>query len=123
MEITKILDIIKEKEKEYNFSDYIENYIDIEELKTITDIDALRDYLNEINEDYQITDTEIIYYASAMDYLKENDNSLTESLEIAHDMGFTLDNLNSEKLASILASQNNRIDYDSFINDVISELE
>lgn len=123
MEAQKILDIIKEKEKEYSFSDYIENYISIDELKKISNTDDLRDYLNKINEDSQITDTEIIYYASAMDYLKENDISLNESLQLAHDYGFTLEKLNSETLASILASENNRIDYDNFVNDVIGELE
>lgn len=123
METQKILDIIKEKEKEYNFSDYIENFIDIEKLKTITDVVELRDYLNEINEDSQITDDEVIYYASAMDYLKENDPSLSESLELAEEYGYKLKDLNSEKLASILKSNNNIADYDEFINDVISELE
>jgi len=123
MEVQKILDIIKEKEKYYNFSDYIVNFIDTERLKEINDTEELREYLQEINEDRQITDDEVIYYASAMDYLKENDPSLNESLELAEEYGYQLKDLNSEKLASILKSNNNIADYDEFINDVISELE
>lgn len=121
--IKKLLDIIKEKEKGYDFSDYISNFIDIEKLETVEDSESLRDYLNEINEDCKITDAEVIYYASAMNYLKENDPSLTNSIELAYDMGFELKNLNSEILASILKSDNNRDDYQDFINEVIEAYE
>ena len=48
---------------------------------------------------------EVIYYSSAIRYLKENDPSLTESLEIATEYGYTTENLNSELLASLHASQ------------------
>ena len=51
---------------------------------------------------------DIIYYASAMKYLTENDTSLRRSLEIAQDFGFEPKNLNSETLASLLASQDRR---------------
>ena len=47
---------------------------------------------------------EIIYYSKAMDYLRENDPSLCESIELAQELGFSLDNLNSEALASLHAS-------------------
>ena len=46
-------------------------------------------------------ETEIIYYNKAMEYLSEHDWSLTESAEIASDLGFELKNINSEMLASI----------------------
>jgi len=49
---------------------------------------------------------EIIYYSKAIEYLKENDPSLRNSLEIASEMCFDLKNLSSETLASLLASQN-----------------
>jgi len=45
--------------------------------------------------------SEIIYYSKAVNYLLENDASLRESLDLANDLGFTLDNLNSETLATI----------------------
>ena len=44
---------------------------------------------------------DIIYYDNAIKYLSENDASLEESLELAHDFGFTLENLSSETLATI----------------------
>ena len=48
---------------------------------------------------------DIIYYNKAMDYLLENDFSLSESIELAVDMGYELKNINSETLASLHASQ------------------
>ena len=45
---------------------------------------------------------EIIYYYRATEYLLENDSSLRESLDLASDMGCTLENLNSEVLATLL---------------------
>jgi len=46
-------------------------------------------------------EAEIIYYSSAMKYLSENDWTLTESLQLAHELGYDLANLNSETLATI----------------------
>jgi len=68
---------------------------------------------------------EVIYYSRAMEYLMENDASLNQSLEIAHELGYTTENLNSELLASLLASQNARIEFaelEDEINDFFSEL-
>jgi len=44
---------------------------------------------------------EIIYYNRAIKYLAENDSSLRESLSLANDLGYTLENLSSETLATI----------------------
>ena len=44
---------------------------------------------------------DIIYYNRAIKYLSENDSSLRESLELANDLGCTLENLSSETLATI----------------------
>ena len=52
-----------------------------------------------------IHENEIIYYAKAMIYLQENDNSLYESLSIASELGYTVENLNSELLATLLYQQ------------------
>ena len=51
---------------------------------------------------------EIIYYYKAMEYLKENDNSLNLSLEIAGELGFDTYSLNSELLATLLYQDNLR---------------
>ena len=64
-------------------------------------------------------DVEIIYYTNAIEYLKENDNSLRTSLEIAANYGFELKNLSSETLASLLASENVKTE----IADSLTELQ
>ena len=50
---------------------------------------------------------EVIYYHKAMEFLSEHDPSLSQSLALAAEMGFDLSSgeLNSEKLASLLASE------------------
>jgi hypothetical protein len=58
---------------------------------------------------------EIIYYSKAMQYLIENDCSLSESLEIAHEYGYNLDNLNSETLATIHASRKKENDFYEYV--------
>lgn len=49
--------------------------------------------------------SEIIYYSEAMDYLHENDQTLTEALELAYNAGYDLKNLNSCILASLLKQE------------------
>jgi len=65
-------------------------------------------YHNEIMkfEDYDqaiewCQEQEIIYYHKAIQYLAENDPSLVDSLQASNEMGCTLENLNSETLATI----------------------
>jgi len=68
---------------------------------------------------------EIIYYSRAMNFLTENDNSLRESLQLASELGYELNNLSSEILASLLASQNAREDFgklESQIDEFFEEL-
>ena len=63
---------------------------------------------NELEENVMqyIQESEIIYYSKAMAYLSDNDNSLYESLEIAKEYGYSIENLNSELLATLLHQQN-----------------
>ena len=71
-------------------------------------------------------DIEIIYYSNAINYLKENDSSLHESIEIALEYGYELKSINSELLASLLAERNARDEFSELekeINDFFSELE
>ena len=65
---------------------------------------AVAEDLHEALHDKGAFNIDVIYYSKAMEYLTENDNSLTESLEIASELGYTTENLNSEILASLLAS-------------------
>ena len=82
--------------------------------ENIESFDELREYL----EDNNYFDVEIIHYSNAMEYLTEHDNSLQESLSIASDMGYSLEHLNSETLASLLASQNVRNDFEDLENEI-----
>ena len=84
-------------------------------LAEIADVDELEECLQENGH----FDVEIIYYYKAIEYLKENDSSLRDSLQLANKMGFTIDNLNSKLLASLLASENIRNEF----NEIRNELE
>ena len=73
---------------------------------------------------------EIIYYSNAIKFLQENDPSLKESLEIAEEYGFEIGSLNSEVLASLLASRQAEEEFydlqseiDDFFQDLCDELE
>ena len=110
----------KIKDKIYTFLRGLKSDIDLGYHITIDDID-LNDPYNSIYgmlEDAGAFDIEIIYYSSAMKYLSENDNSLRNSLDIADAMGFTPKNLNSEILASLLASENSREEFAELENEI-----
>lgn len=79
------------------------------------DMDELSDYIDEQSNGFQV---EIIYHVKAMEYLMENDPSLHYSLEIASEFGYETKNLNSELLASLLASQNEREEFDNIRDDL-----
>ena len=53
----------------------------------------------------RVYEIEMIYYHKAMAYLLENDSSLQESMALAHGMGYTCENINSELLATLLLQQ------------------
>ena len=65
---------------------------------------------------------DIIYYSKAIEYLKENDASLSESIEIASECGFTLENINSELLASLHASKDRENKFWEYVEPKLYEL-
>ena len=77
-----------------------------------------QEIFDELN-DTGFFNVEIIYYYKAMEYLKENDCSLSESIEIANEMGFALENINSETLASLHASKQRE---ETFFNKIEPQL-
>jgi hypothetical protein len=83
------------------------DYVDIEEIDLNNAFDSIYGQIDE-NGGCNI---EIVYYSNAMEYLSENDNSLNESLNLAAELCYEVQNLNSEILASLLASQNVRNDF------------
>jgi hypothetical protein len=85
----------------------IMDYVDIEEIDLNNAYESIFGQLD----DSGAFNIEIVYYSNAMEYLSENDNSLNESLNLAAELCYEVQNLNSEILASLLASQNVRNDF------------
>lgn len=123
MNTTKLINLIKELEKNYDFNDYVLNYLNEEELKSCRDIDEAIELIEKANEDREITDTEVIYYSNAIKYLAENDQSLSESMELATDYWYDTKDINSELLASLLQSKNNMDDFGTFLAELKNEYE
>jgi intracellular sulfur oxidation DsrE/DsrF family protein len=95
----------------------IMNHLTEDDLDNVESFDDLIDTLR----DNRAFDIEIIYYHKAIKYLQENDPSLTESLSIANDCGYKACDLNSEMLASLLASQYAEAEFYNY-EDKINEL-
>ena len=76
--------------------------------------EEVREYFEECNPN----NSEVIYYSNAMKYLSENDQSLNESINIALELGYELDNVNSELLATLLNERNNQEAF-SELTDII----
>lgn len=115
---TKIENFLSELNTEVD----VLNFIDIDNI----DFNDAFNSIYEMIDDNGGFDVEIIYYSNAIEYLSNNDPSLHESLELASEFGYSCENLNSEILASLLASKLVREEFyglESEINDFFSELE
>ena len=111
----KIEAFLNSLDAKIEINDNLINYVDIEEIEISDAFNSIFDMVQDNNG----FDIDIIYYSNAIKYLQENDASLMESLEIAEEYGYELKNLNSEVLASLLASRNSQ---ESFY-DVRDEIE
>lgn len=121
-EITDFLDEIKVSECK-SVADYVT--VDQAFIKELKETDNVFDYIWGIVTDKQGFEEEIIYYQNAIEYLQKYDNSLRDSLEIASEYGYTFDNLNSEILASLLATRKNEeafTEKETKINEFFEEL-
>ena len=110
------------KNREEKIQDFINQLdtkidIDIKYFCSTMDIDNSEDIFEAIenNGGFNI---EIIYYSNAIEYLKENDSSLHESIGIAVEYGYNLENINSEVLASLLASQKIREEFEELREEI-----
>ena len=74
--------------------------------------------LFDILDDRGAFDREIIYYENAINYLRDNDPSFVESLNIANEFGYKLTDLDCEKLASLHASNKAREDFLELENEI-----
>ena len=102
------------------------DYVNPEDIDIENAYDSILDKLQD-NGGFNV---EIIYYSNAIKFLQENDPSLKESLEIAEEYGFEIGSLNSEVLASLLASRQAEEEFydlqseiDDFFQDLCDELE
>jgi hypothetical protein len=104
-----------------NFLSNLQTEVDILGYINIEDIDHSEPYnsIYEMIQDNGGFNIDIIYFSDAINYLKEHDQSLSDSLEIAIEYGYTIENINSELLASLLASRNAEQDF----YDLKSEIE
>ena len=84
----------------FNNTRYLSDNIDLNDTLNYNDINTLEDFEECLNE--RILEIEIIYYSTAIDILKEEDQSLTESLEQAYECGYSITDINSELLATLI---------------------
>jgi hypothetical protein len=98
--------------------------------KYITDID----YMYALEEDMDaeayvdklecmIDEESFIYYTSAMIFLSEEDPSLSESIEAAKEMGYSIHNLSSVMLADILRSSRAKNELSEMKDDIEEAFE
>ena len=107
----------------------IKNFLKTIEIKNLDILDYVNidniDYNDAYNSIYEMIEdnrgfeVEIIYYSNAIDYLKENDPSLRESIAIAMEYWYnTYENTNSEFLASLHATEQTKIDFQEYENQI-----
>jgi hypothetical protein len=110
--IEKLKNIFKYIQSETD--ELVTDYIDMEEILQMEGYDDLYEKLEEEG----FFDIEIIYYARAMEYLERNDTSLSDSLTIAGEMGYRAEDLNSEILASLLASHKIQESFGAYYDEI-----
>jgi hypothetical protein len=91
-------------------------FINADEVKSFDDVYEAIDNDGGFN-------VEIIYYTAAMEYLMARDPSLRESIKIAEEYGYTLKNVTSEELASLLASRECREEFMSYEDEITEFFE
>lgn len=87
-----------------------------EMIKDGTRIEDIQEYIEE-----RINEIEVIYYDTALKILADEDPSLKTSLGLASDLGYSLDRLNSEILATLVLQDACRTELAENL-DAISEL-
>lgn len=84
----------------FNNTRYLNKYIDLNDTLNYNEINTLEDFEKCLNE--RILEIQIIYYYNAIEILKNEDQSLNESLEQAYECGYSITDVNSELLATLL---------------------
>jgi hypothetical protein len=107
----------------FNFLESLTFDFSITDYITEDDLESIEDYcdlLEGLDRSFD-ENSDIIYYYNAIEYLKENDPSLVDSLAIASDLGYSIDTLNSERLASLLKASLIRSEFEDSLKDRIVE--
>jgi hypothetical protein len=116
--LNKIYYNIEKIEEDINpESDLRSHLLEITDSEVDIDIDLDYSFENIWDKiDDAIHEIEVIYYSNAMEFLSNNDRSLTESMEIAEECGFETKDINSELLATLLKQKlvSDDIDYSEF---------
>ncbi len=102
------------------------NYWAYEDLLTEFQLDDIKDMGRDAAEWYitdRIYEAEIIYYGSAMDFLKKYDDGLQESLGLAADFGYSAKDLSSPLLATLLYQEQLKDQLVVFLDDYFVEEE
>lgn len=87
------------------------------------DFDNFKEQIQEYFQENNLLDQEIMYHSNAIEFLKKHDQSLSDSLELAKDQGYTIENINSELLASLLASKHAQEEFGDFLaSDTLQEI-
>lgn len=101
--------LLQQIEELIDANEFLNGQISVYDVCTVDDINNEGienfDHLNEQFDDNGHFNVDVIYYSNAMEFLSENDSSLQLSFKIALEMGCTLENLNSETLASLLKTE------------------
>lgn len=108
--LTAILEKLNLDTAYFDLSDYID---DVENVSDSRLRDAIYDATSEIN---------VIYYSKAIAYLQQNDPSLQQSLSLASELGFSLENLNSELLATLHLQDELRNEYYAAVDDILEAI-
>lgn len=82
----------------------INDYLSDSDLQDLDFSNAFKEILN-ILQEKDAFEIDVIYYSNAMQYLTLHDTSLRDSIDLALERGYELKNINSELLASLLATQ------------------
>ena len=112
----QIINFLEGLNLDIDFNCHLDESINIKSFEDITDA------LQENN----ALECEVIYYSEAIKYLAKNDASLNESMGLAEELGYSISNINSELLASLLKSQDLQNEWYEAETDIVfflSELE
>lgn len=121
-EINQFINQLDQKHFNDDYSNCLNDFLTndfLEELEQNDPEKCFNDIYEELEEN-GFFNIEVIYYSEAIKYLFENDPSFKESIETALEYGCNLESVNSELLASLLASKKARDEFNDLRYDFIN---